>query len=253
MKNARKSPWRILYKFHRYAGLLTALILMLLAITGIALNHTHDLQLDKRYIDSAKILDWYGIELPKKITTFKTENHWLTQLYEQLYFDQQLLGKQASELIGAVETDAFVVIATREELMLVSLQGDVVEEIPKKSRRLGKNQPGHIFIHSKDRVMLSDDDLLSWKTSEERGINWSRPTQIANPYQLQIEHHYRSNIIPYERLLLDVHSGRFFGSYGVLVVDIAGIICFFLAVSGCWMWARHKLKQLNSRKINKSN
>ena len=50
MKNARKSPWRLLYKLHRYLGLAVSVILILLAITGIALNHTDDWQLNSRYI-----------------------------------------------------------------------------------------------------------------------------------------------------------------------------------------------------------
>jgi len=37
--------WRFLYKLHRYTGLFSALILIMLAVTGIALNHTEDLEL----------------------------------------------------------------------------------------------------------------------------------------------------------------------------------------------------------------
>jgi hypothetical protein len=42
--------------------------------------------------------------------------------------------------------------------------------------------------------------------------------------------------ISWQRLLLDLHSGRWFGAYGVWLVDLAAVILLFLALSGCWIW-----------------
>jgi hypothetical protein len=80
MKNNKHSLWRFIYKLHRYIGLTSSLVLIMLAVTGIALNHTAELQLDQRTIKSTAILDWYGIKSPDKLRSFATRNHWLTQM-----------------------------------------------------------------------------------------------------------------------------------------------------------------------------
>ena len=39
-----------------------------------------------------------------------------------------------------------------------------------------------------------------------------------------------------ERLLLDLHSGRVFGSVGVLLVDLVSVVVALLLLSGAAMW-----------------
>ncbi|MCK5353950.1 MAG: hypothetical protein KAJ63_02440, partial [Methyloprofundus sp.] len=102
MKNARKSPWRWLYKFHRYSGLSIALIAIFLALTGITLNHTEDLQLDNRFVKSNIFLDWYGLDAGSDVAAFKVGNHWLAQLDGQVYFNNLPLFKTETALRGAI-------------------------------------------------------------------------------------------------------------------------------------------------------
>ena len=48
--------------WHRRLGLTAALFVLLLATTGLALNHTDGLRLDERYVGAGWLLRWYGIE-----------------------------------------------------------------------------------------------------------------------------------------------------------------------------------------------
>ena len=48
-----------------------------------------------------------------------------------------------------------------------------------------------------------------------------------------------------ERLLLDLHSGRFFGSAGVLVYDVLALAIGFLAISGLILWIRGRRNGTN--------
>ncbi|MCB2385418.1 PepSY-associated TM helix domain-containing protein [Thalassolituus alkanivorans] len=50
----------------------------------------------------------------------------------------------------------------------------------------------------------------------------------------------RNESISWQRVLLDLHSGRWFGSWGVWVVDVAALILLFLALSGAWIWFSRK-------------
>jgi hypothetical protein len=46
--------------------------------------------------------------------------------------------------------------------------------------------------------------------------------------------------LSWERLLLDLHSGRLFGQAGVWIVDAVGVLLITLASSGTLMWWFHR-------------
>ena len=45
-----------------------------------------------------------------------------------------------------------------------------------------------------------------------------------------------SKQINLERFLLDAHSGRVFGKYGIYVIDVAAILLLILSITGIWLW-----------------
>jgi hypothetical protein len=49
--------------------------------------------------------------------------------------------------------------------------------------------------------------------------------------------------LSWERLLLDIHSGRVLGRFGVLLVDSVGIVLGTLATSGTAMWWLHRRRK----------
>jgi len=233
---------RYLYKLHRYAGLLSAIILLMLAVTGIALNHTDDLKLDSQMIQSPSLLDWYGIEAPNNVVSFSTKNHHLTLANQQLYFNDSLLQNHTSHLLGAVETEDFVIIALNNSLLLMSLEGELIESIPLNSiKSIGVSLQG-IVTQSESGLNYSDNGLLSWQPANNKNILWSTASQLPDPINQKIKNQFRASILPLERVLLDIHSGRFFGFIGIILVDISGILLIILALSGCVIWIRHKIR-----------
>jgi hypothetical protein len=252
MKHARKSPWRLLYKFHRYSGLTVAVIAIILAITGIVLNHTEDLQLDNRFVKSAILLDWYGIDAKTGVTAFNIGNHWISQRAGHLYFDEQALFKSEAPLLGAIAKDEFIVIAHAHALTLLTFEGEIVEKIeqPRPVQAIGINEADAIVVKRGNNNYRSDDGLLSWQVDMSESITWAMPSQLPKDLDSQLQQHARQQILPYERVVLDLHSGRLFGKTGVFIVDLSGVILILLAISGSWIWLRHKLKSLFRRKNN---
>ena len=46
--------------------------------------------------------------------------------------------------------------------------------------------------------------------------------------------------ITYERIAVDLHSGRLFGSFGVTLIDLVTIGIIILSFTGAYSWIRHK-------------
>jgi hypothetical protein len=242
--------WRFLYKLHRYIGLSSAIVLLMLAVTGIALNHTDELKLDSQMIQSEAILDWYKIKPPENIKSFATKNHWISQINQWLYFDHSVLLKNENSLIGAIETDDFIVAALNNSLLLLSLEGELIEQMPlSKIKKIGSAHQQNIAINSGEDIKISDDGLLSWHPYNKEQVQWSKRAQTPESISHDIKKNFRSSILPLERVLLDLHSGRLFGTAGVIIVDISGIFLIILALSGCAIWLKHKFRAFNKSRL----
>lgn len=248
MISKKNALWRFLYKLHRYLGLSSAIVLIMLAITGIILNHTDDFQLDSHMIQSENILNWYGITAPEPIA-FAAGEYWLSQIDHQLFFDQLPLLKTQEQLLGAVQYSGFIVVALNQSFLLLSANGELIEQIPHHDlRRLGTSDRQQVIIETQEGLFYSDDGLLSWQVHNGNNVSWSTPSPLPQQAANSLKRQFRGGIVPLERVMLDVHSGRFFGKAGVFIVDLSGVFLLILALSGCAVWIKHKLRALRHRR-----
>jgi hypothetical protein len=56
----------------------------------------------------------------------------------------------------------------------------------------------------------------------------------------QLEQHQSGPSISLETVILDLHSGRFFGQFGVLFIDLIGILICILSVTGLIAWINRR-------------
>ena len=243
MTSRKRSLWGILYRFHRYTGLSTGIIILMLAVTGIALNHTDALMLDKHYVKSPAILDWYGIAEPELQSSFAIQQLWLSQSEQTIYLNDQAIFKTATPIVGATINASYITVAFKDALLLLTPEGEVIEQINKKAiQKIGMDQAGRVIIQSQNVIYVSDDDFLSWQVSASPTPQWSTPETLPIHLKQQIANSSRHFILPYERVMLDVHSGRFFGTYGVYFIDLSAILFILLAITGTWIWLKHWIK-----------
>lgn len=247
MKQFNRSFSKILYKGHRHIGFAVSLIVILLSITGVALNHTSELKLDQRFIKSPLILDWYGISPATKLKSFAIKQHWLTQLEKNIYLNNKVIFSSVQPLIGAIMTDDFIVAAFKHQLVLLTLEGEVVESIPRAKIEKISSQNGLIFIQQQQHIYSSKDQLLSWQEASHQPQSWSTESLLPKAMSQAIKQNSREQILDIERLILDLHSGRFFGKYGVYFMDLSGVLLIFLSLSGIWFWLRTYIKRSNKK------
>jgi hypothetical protein len=243
----KRSFSKLLYKGHRHIGFAISLILILLSITGVALNHTSELKLDQRFIKSPLILDWYGISPATELKSFAIKQHWITQLEQAIYFNNKAIFTSAEPLIGAIMTGDFIVAAFNHHLVLLTLEGDVIESIPKPLLKKIGNQNGIIFIQQQQHIYSSKDQLLSWQKDSQPPQKWSTESRLPKAMSQALKQSSREQILDVERLILDIHSGRFFGQYGVYFIDLSGVLLIFLSLSGIWFWLRSYIKRSHKK------
>ena len=235
--------------WHRRAGLCAAVFVFILAITGLLLNHTSELELDKQQVDSTLLLNWYGIELPDNPIHYSAGETVISQLDDQLYLNGRALIREQQSLVGISQTPMFIAVALTHELLLFTHQGELLERISNLPQgitqidAMGTNREGHIALQGNNQILLADLDLIEWQTIHVEAISWSKQGKATTPLNQQIISSYKNESLSHERVLLDLHSGRFFGSWGVYFMDAAAITLMLLALSGFWRWRQQGRKK----------
>jgi hypothetical protein len=239
---------RSFYVWHRYMGICAALFVAVIAITGLLLNHTEDFQFDHRYVNSDWLLDWYGIKAPDTLLSFAAHDRYVTLMGEHLYLDHREVDGEYRRLVGAVYLDDLFAAAVSDSILLLTARGDIVERlssedgVPAGIRNIGVDGEGRLVTRSSHEYYQADSDFLKWRRWEQdpESVRWARPATLDTRLARSLQQHYRGEVLPMERVILDVHSGRIFGSAGPWVFDIAALLLILLSLTGTFIWLRRR-------------
>ena len=249
-RHRRRTKLRSWYVWHRWLGVCASLLVLVLAVTGILLNHTETLRLDSRQVRSEALLTWYGIDGPGRLTSYASGPVRLTHGGERWFLGAKPLPGEFPPLRGAVLLQSLLVAATPDALWLLTEQGGVVERmdnragIPADIRRIGTDADGRVLIDAASGYLRGDQSLLQWQPVKQPAqVRWSAPEPVPDPLRQQILQTYRGVGLPLERVMLDLHSGRIFGSRGVYLMDAAAVVLVLLACSGVWLWWRGRSRR----------
>ena len=87
------------------------------------------------------------------------------------------------------------------------------------------------------------EDALTWrilkteKTSATGAPAWGSEQILPATLSASLKHTFAPSL-PLERIVLDLHSGRIFGRYGPLLMDIVALGLILLSLSGVWIYLR---------------
>jgi len=254
----RKKPrvqLRSVYQWHRYAGLIAALFILIIAATGIMLNHDNGLKLNKIYIKANWLLDYYGISAPKNIPSFYSGKKWLSQWDKQIYLDEKIIHKSRSKIIGAVNFSNMIVISQQSALLAFTETGELIERVtgteglPSGIEAIGiTDDSNELAIRSSNGIFTTNEDFLFWQAAPSAIVVWSDNVRLPDSLKQSLLEIYRGQGLKLDRVLFDIHSGRLFGTFGIYFVDFIALLIIFLALSGVWLWTVRALKK--KRKTN---
>ncbi len=236
----------IFHRWHRRIGISSALMVLLLSITGVFLNHTEKFRLDQSYVNNEIVLNWYNIRPPQQPSSFNLDQMWITRIGDRLYFNDVELEQRSEVLWGVAMQQEMIVLALEDKLLLLTASGQQIEKlsgydgVPAGITAIGMNEYDELVIKGVHGDYLVDLNVLAWEDYEEIAAEWSVEVAIPESLEQKLLNLYRGKGLTWERLLLDIHSGRVFGDAGVYIVDLTALLFIFLALSGSWMWLRRQ-------------
>ncbi|MEW5823566.1 MAG: hypothetical protein AB1766_04375 [Pseudomonadota bacterium] len=242
---------------HRTLGRLLAFFVLLLAGSGLLLNHTSELNLAQIRLNIPWINALYGQKPSPCETAFSLGERWLSLCDGQLFLDSERLNAPtANHLYGALIQQDVLLIAT-EQLGLYTPQGERIDHLAYPSGRppvrLGLLQGTALFDFSSESGLLQLNKALTalvpLHVPAGDTVNWCTPSTLPSALQEQIERTRPGAGVDLERLLLDVHSGRIAGKFGVYLMDTAAIGMVLLAISG---WLIHRRRRSADRQSSSS-
>lgn len=225
---------------HRWLGKTIVVFVVFLALSGIVINHSGDMGLDRRYVSWSWLLDAYGLAAPAPTASFVAGDRRVTLLGGRLFLDGAEVSEALPSLGGAVTVGPLLAIGGGTRVLVLLETGDLVEAIDLAPLLAGDIDRVGL---SGNRVVLdaggtryrSDPDVAlfeTWQASGPESVAWSDATPPGDDELAVLEAAWRGRGITVERLLLDLHSGRIFGLLGKLLLDLVAVIMIVLSVSG---------------------
>ncbi len=226
--------------WHRRIGLVVAMPVAVVAVTGVLLNHAERLDLDRINIEAAALIHWYGLHPVERPTHYRAGDLWVSWIDGTIYANGKSVAEAGGTPRGAVELDSLLAVATSDTIVIFTREGEPVERLgaaflPGVILRVGTVSSERMVIGTAEGLFASDSELLAWApfTGE---VEWSRagmPDEAELEAQLAA---FRGAGLPLSRVLLDVHSGRFFGAAGTVVMDLAAVSMLLLVATGIVNW-----------------
>lgn len=230
---------------HRRMGLVSALFVLLLSITGLLLHYTNALGLDQSSVGSPMLLKWYGIEAPQADVAYEAGGKTIVQIERSLFLGERRLAGEYAPLVGIAAAPFGFVIATGDELLLTTEAGELIEVLatehglPLPITGLASD-PQQIVLRGGGSSYSADLDALEFSEIEGVDIVWSEPVLVSQQLAEQLAQQYAASLISWERVLLDLHSGQLFGALGRIIVDVMAVLFILMALTGVWIWSRRR-------------
>lgn len=234
-------------KLHRSIGIGSFIFLIFFVITGLTIQHTSWFDLDQRYVSASLAKFLYGTVVRETID-YKTDSHWVSQAGNFLYIDGVLVSYiELNNLQGVAEDKNYIWIVGDNKLWMLSKQGEIADEfsvlngLPAIVNKVGYNQSGAIVVGSLRNNWLVNENIRDWQIYHDEQIRWTTPV-VASEVPIHLKEtvlaHANDHLVNWERVLLDFHSGRLFGTAGIVIVDIVALLLLFLSATGIFLWLR---------------
>jgi PepSY-associated transmembrane protein len=234
---------RALRVWHRRLGLTVAVFALVLSVTGLMLNHAGLLRLNDIKVQTAWVLNWYGLAgVNSDARTFDAGPGTVSWAGGWVFQNDKPLVGGVAPLRGVKRVDELLILAAPRELLLLTADGQLIERFLPSAfgadiEELGLAD-GYPVIRAGNRLFSAGPDGALWTVLKEADapIDWSKSAPVAGELIPALNLHLRGEGLPLYRIILDLHSGHLFSQVGVWLMDGAAVLLIVLSLTGVWIW-----------------
>lgn len=237
-RNKRRSrPW------HRVLGLLTALPLVWVVITGALLNHTVDWKLDRIQLNHPWLLRAYGMAPSGEPAGVTVGRHEIVAWDGQIFLNEEPLEVSGS-LVGAVADGDGVAVVTSDAVLRLDESGHPVEVLDRVSLPAipltgVAAADGRTLVRNAGGWHEVDPDWLEFSSVGELRVADQALSAVENQdSRRRLRSAWSRGGLPASRVLLDLHAGRFLGSFARYFYDFVALCTLWLCLTGLILFFR---------------
>ena len=236
-KKRRSRPW------HRVLGFLTALPLVWVVITGALLNHTVDWKLDRIQLIHPWLLRAYGMVPSGDPVGVTIGRHEIVEWDGQLFLNAEPLAVSGN-LVGAVADDDGLAVVTSDAVLRLDESGAVVETLdrvalPEIPLTGVAAEHGRTLLRNAGGWHVVGPGWLEFTPAGEVSVVGQTPSPMANEDSInRLRSAWSRGGLPASRVVLDLHAGRFLGSFARYFYDFVAICTLWLCLTGLILFFR---------------
>lgn len=237
----KRRPSRL---WHRWLGFALVLPLLFISVTGVLLNHVDQLGWDAKPTRSQWILSHYNMALEGNPITFQSGGLHVSEWGGQLFWNGESLPIR-DDLVGVAELQDGVAVVSPRSIRLFNAEGTLIDalsemDLPEGAfARAGLDAEGRLVVQAGEGGdWVFSPDLLDYTEHKATTVTWSAPGETSDSARQAMQDSYRGEGLSWARVLLDLHSGRFFGSVGRWIVDLFVVLLVILSVTGLMVGIR---------------
>lgn len=214
-------------------------------LTGLILNHTVDLDLSKRHVTANWIQARYGMKLDGEPEAFGLGGTAYAARWDGRLFHRGNVIDDTSPLVGAVPLRDGTAVVTATAVHYFGLNGELIETLGSTAlpatpiSRAGRTADLVLVLETASGTFTSDSNLLDFTVApSSQQTDWAVPTEPTDADRKKWKTAFSGDGIPLDRVILDLHSGRFFGTIGKWIYDLTVIGVLILSATGFVLFLR---------------
>ena len=224
-------------------GLVTAMPLVWVMLTGAVLNHTVDWKLDQIQLTHPWLLQAYGMAPSGEPSGVVIGLHQAVEWDGQLFLDAVPL-EVSGNLVGAVADGDGVAVVTHEAVLRLDETGSAVEilesvSLPATPLTGVAAQGGRTFLKNADGWHEVGPEWLEFAPAEKAPFAAQALSVVENEdIKSRLRSAWTRGGLPASRVVLDLHAGRFLGSFGRYFYDVVVVCTLWLCLTGLVLFFR---------------